>query len=546
MLAGACICLGIVVGAGLYAVGAPDRARAALRSFRDGHGALDGELAWRQRWSTLHDLEIAEIPLPESFEALGGATNLIGDSLVYVDTHGSIAIIDRDFRVTATDLRVPMNLKGMLADPITQQDNFRLDWFRTTDILALPRPGGYRLFAAHHHYVDACIEARLSSLDVAVTAEGLTPAGDWRTVVRAEPCVGFLGPDVRDAWQGDHSGGRLAFGPDSALYLSQGDLGLTGMLGRTRQVGMDPGTLLGKVVRIDLETGEASVYAMGLRNPAGLAFDPAGRLWVVDNGPQGGDEINRVLPGSNFGFPESTFGIDYGNVAWPFNPEQGRHAAYDAPVFAWTPGIAPQQIVPVDGRQFPLWRGDLLVASLASNALRRLRLHGDRVAYDEVIPFPGERLRDLTTLPDGRLAILTDSRKLILVRRAEADRMTGTNAVAEATPAPRVPGAEHGRSIFVSKCGACHSVLGAGGHAPPLGGVIGRKVGSMPGYRYSPTLQTRTERWTAARFRRFVTNPQSEFPGTYMTPQDLSQEQLAAVVQYLRQAAGRRDEAGGG
>lgn len=119
----------------------------------------------------------------------------------------------------------------------------------------------------------------------------------------------------------------------------------------------------------------------------------------------------------NYGWPYVTHGIQYGNRKWPYNEIQGRHEAYEKPVYSWIPAIGISNLIISDSRYFPLWRDDLLIASLITQSLYRARLNQGHVMYVEKIEF-GARIRDLTQMPDGRIALLTDDANILFLQRA--------------------------------------------------------------------------------------------------------------------------------
>jgi glucose/arabinose dehydrogenase len=203
-----------------------------------------------------------------------------------------------------------------------------------------------------------------------------------------------------------HAGGAIAFGPDGRLYVTLGDAFVPGSAAH-------PDSLAGKILRLDPDGGVpddnpfpgSPVYALGLRNPQGLAWEPStGALFAPDHGPtdwpwEGGrrdhDELNEIRPGADYGWPSAA----------------GRSEAGSAqPLVDWTPAIAPSGAAFYTGDRFPEWKGNLFVGALAGQALHRLVLDGEKVVGEEkLLAELGERIRDVRNGPDGALWLLTDS-----------------------------------------------------------------------------------------------------------------------------------------
>jgi glucose/arabinose dehydrogenase len=224
-----------------------------------------------------------------------------------------------------------------------------------------------------------------------------------------------------------HFGSRLVFGRDGALFVTLGE----------RQQGapaQDVTVHLGKVVRLDADGNPAQgnpafgagarpeLWTMGHRNPQAAALHPAtGELWIVEHGPQGGDEVDLALPGRNFGWPTVSYGCNYGDpVGAGCRIGGGVHApAFSEPLAFWFPtSTAPGGMAFYAGAAFPEWQGDLFVGGLAGRTLWRLRLDGARVVAHEPLLRGQHELRDVRLGPDGSLYLLTrDSGELLRVER---------------------------------------------------------------------------------------------------------------------------------
>jgi aldose sugar dehydrogenase len=212
-----------------------------------------------------------------------------------------------------------------------------------------------------------------------------------------------------------HFSHRIAFGPDGYLYLTSGER-------QKMQPAQDMNVNLGKVLRLTDEGAPApgnpfasrggiaaEFWTMGHRNGLGLQFAPDGRLWESEMGPQGGDEINLILPGKNYGWPRVSNGSHYGGADIPdHKPGDG----YEAPKIWWTPSISPGALLIYTGDKFPQWKGDALVGALSGEALIRIDIDGDKARKADHWPM-GERIRAVDQGPDGSVYLLEDKGRLV-------------------------------------------------------------------------------------------------------------------------------------
>ena len=345
--------------------------------------------------------------------ASGGAIAPLGNDLLVATPHGRFALVRPTGEVAYLEGNVPMNKAELLAHP--DQENFRLDEFRVADILLKRHSAGrYELFATHYYFTGECFRFRLSATTLLLQGADVSVSPEWRTVFDTEPCVRSTSIQA---------GGRmLTDGPDHLLVVI-GDHG-------QGEYAQDPASHLGKLIRVEIETGRVETLALGLRNPQGLTRDAAGHLWETEHGPQGGDELNVLVAGGNYGWPQVTYGVEYGSkVNVPRAAEVGLHDGFTKPVFAWVPSIGISSVIVNDERWFPLWRDDLLIGSLSGtqgsgHALYRVRRAGTDVQYVERIGvgcplrYLGCRIRDLAQMPDRRLALLLDGGLVYLLSRS--------------------------------------------------------------------------------------------------------------------------------
>ncbi len=222
-------------------------------------------------------------------------------------------------------------------------------------------------------------------------------------VFRQEPKVGG----------GAHFGSRLVFTPDGYLFVTTGERGQS-------DDAQDLSRHMGKVIRIrpdgsvppdnpfaDRRGARPEIWSYGHRNLQGAALHPeTGRLWTVEHGAMGGDEVNSPRPGRNYGWPVISYGRHYsgGRIG-----EGTRKEGMEQPIHYWDPSIAPSGMTFYTGDRFPAWRGDLFVGSLKFGLLSRLELNGERVVAEErLLEGLGDRVRDVRQGPDGYIYLLTD------------------------------------------------------------------------------------------------------------------------------------------
>jgi aldose sugar dehydrogenase len=210
-----------------------------------------------------------------------------------------------------------------------------------------------------------------------------------------------------------HFGSRLVFARDGNLFVTLGDRF------HSRDKAQDLTTDFGKVVRIspdgsippdnpfvNKKDARPEIWSYGHRNPQAAALNPAsGKLWIIDHGARGGDEVNIPEAGKNYGWPIITYGRDYSGAKIGAGTEK---AGMEQPIYYWDPSIAPSGAAFYTG-DFGPWKGNLFVGALAGQALHRLVLNGNQVTGEEVFKDVNARIRDVRMGPDGALWLLTDS-----------------------------------------------------------------------------------------------------------------------------------------
>lgn len=227
--------------------------------------------------------------------------------------------------------------------------------------------------------------------------------------------------DVRVLLVAEGINGRLIQARDGTLFVTSGIPAGVGIASHEWPQPQQLDSLMGKVLRIAADGSvprdnpfvgrpgaRPEIYAYGLRDDQGMAIHPAtGLLWTSENGPKGGDEINVIRPGRNYGFPVISYGREYSGQR--INDDRTRADGMEQPVYFWTPSIAPSGMTFYTGRLFPNWRGNLFVAALAGRHLVRLVVSGERVIGEErLLTELNSRIRDVRDGPDGALYVMTD------------------------------------------------------------------------------------------------------------------------------------------
>jgi glucose/arabinose dehydrogenase len=259
---------------------------------------------------------------------------------------------------------------------------------------------------------------RLVYLSYAETGAGGTRgAAVARAELALEPGAGGALANLQVIWRqvpnvsgAGHYGHRIRFGPDRMLWISSGER-------QKFDPAQDMSSNLGKILRLNPDGTvpadnpfskkggvAAQVWTLGHRNPLGIAFDGKGQLWEIEMGPKGGDEMNLIVRGANYGYPIVSNGDHYDGRPIP---DHDTRPEFAAPAISWTPVISPAALIFYTGSEFPAWRGQALIASLSAGALVRVATDGEQAREVERLAL-GQRIREVEQGPDGALFVLED------------------------------------------------------------------------------------------------------------------------------------------
>jgi len=466
----------------------------------------------------------------------GGALTMVADDILGVDAKGQFFLYRKGGDMRLLDLRVPMNNEAFEDYVAAHTTDSRLsagltEFFRVLDMDVRERDRTLEIYVLHNFWLPgaAAKTVRLSKLElsgVSELADAEAHDHDWDTVYDSQPFISY-DESPFSPFRISHTGGRIAFDHEGGVLIGLGNHAY-GESANALAASQDDASSYGKILRIDPVTSRPQIFARGIRNPQGLLLAEDGTLWETEHGPQGGDELNIIERGQNYGWPLVTYGTDYGRSVWPLSREQGRHHGYRAPVFAWLPSIGVSNLIELTNAP-ATWKGDLLIASLRAKELSRLRLEDGRVVFAETLDV-GTRVRDLIELRDGTIVLWTDTPAVIELHLDEGglsdtilDRLTAKERAL-------------GLAEIVTGCRQCHDLRAGAGSAsgPSLWGVVGRKIAHSPYPHYSAALKQQSGVWDYDRLWKYLSNPQGFAPGTTMPDPRLDREDvLTGLIEVL-------------
>jgi len=336
----------------------------------------------------------------------------------------------------------------------------------------------------------------------------------------------------------------------------------------------DLGSDLGKVLRINrdgsvpadnpfLKTPGAlpEIWTYGHRVQMGLYQDPESHeVWEVETGPLGGDELNLLKPGHNYGWAKVSWGFGYNNSGLD---APGQVApGVDDPVLIWMPSQDPAGITRYMGSVYPLWNGDYFVGHLPTKQLERLRIEqGQVVLQERMLTDLKERIRDIKVGPDGYLYLLTDhvNGRLLRLQPGPPPAESLARVAQPIAPPPqpeiatgfnadeaKLGGAGDpvkGKQEFLKRCASCHSigkVIKGGAIGPDLTNVYGSLMGHKAGFVYSKNMADAVFEWNFTKLNRFLTNPQGFVPDTKMTAPPIEDVEIRReLIGFLKQQSSK-------
>ncbi|SDF18895.1 PQQ-dependent sugar dehydrogenase [Limimaricola pyoseonensis] len=467
----------------------------------------------------------------------GGGLAALDDAVLLLTYNGMIYAADGEGPVRETGVMAPETgraaYEALADDPDHADYQIGAGFLRYNDLEVIGTGTGRALIVSYteFHPERSCYTNTLARRELGpeTGAAALAAPGDWRVIFRTAPCLPLKTRYL--AIEGHMASGRLAWDEGRGmLYLASGDFHLDGMRSDGPPIAQDRGAQYGKILAMDAEGRGARIVSMGHRNMQGLTLLPDGRLYAAEHGPQGGDELNLIEPGGNYGWPRESYGLSYTSTPIPGAVSFGRHETHRPPMHAWMPSVATSGLAYVQGFH-PDWDGDLLVASLIDRSLYRVRLDGDRGVYHERIEI-GTRLRDVHQHSDGRIVLWTDSGELVFLSAAPlADRAVTVERFARRQKLE--PQLAARLETEIGNCAQCHSLLpDEHAKAPSLARIWDDEIAATGYTGYTDALAGKRGRWDSATLETYLADPQGFAPGTAM-PGVADSELAPLVVQYL-------------
>lgn len=472
--------------------------------------------------------------MPENDYRNGGGLTLWGDEIIVMHSLGNIFVVDEETGFERTRIEQPDNgLDGyvkLAAEKYPGQPT-KAGAIRFNDLEFIDSEV-FRGLVISYTYIDAekeCYVNRISKLEVPADVTSIrdldVKAEDWEVLYDTPPCLEFNPTSTLVI--GYMSGGRVVFKAPNLLYMGSGEYYRDGMARADAGI-QDDATGYGKTIEIDLASGASRIFSKGHRNLQGMEIDLQGRLWTTEHGMRGGDELNLIKEGENYGWPLENLGTLYNGLPAPGEGAPGRHEIYAAPVYAWLPSAAVSSLALVDGFH-EAWDGDLLIGSLKQKTLYRARIRGERVVFLEEIKI-GQRIRDVMQVASDKIALWLDSNEVVIL--TIEPRVNQLEGMAEALAAD---GMEMAMATRVAEtfdsCNECHSyeqfIQGAG---PTLYGVIDRDIATTAFAGYSDALRSLPGTWDRERLAAYLVEPEAIAPGTGMTGMGVGDPELAAAI----------------
>jgi cytochrome c2 len=435
---------------------------------------------------------------------VGGAVTKVEDSLFVMDKLGNIFVFDfQSNSLRKLDYGIfPNGFREVIKNTVNPSG------FAVRALYIAYDSNAGTIYVSLLKYNAVSQHSRFNVSAISIDKNTKKKTSDWRTVFESEDI-----PDILN--RSDLAGGRLII-VGRILYFTIGDFGAKQML-----LAQSPASSFGKIYEFDLLTNRARLKSIGHRNPQGLVFTNEGKLLETEHGPDGGDELNLIADGKNYGWPYRTHGTDYGKFDWHIKFREP-DTNFEEPLYAWVPSPAISPIIQISGFH-DRWNGDLLVGSLKARTLFRLKFVNDRVVFSEPI-WIGHRIRDIAQLGD-QIILMTDDPALLFISVDEKRVSRNSKAQSvELDPA-------------LAKCLNCHHFgeTNPSHLAPTLANILNKPIASDDRFqRYSESLKNKGGNWDEESLRKFIRSPNEFSTGSSMPALGLSSQEIDEIISLLK------------
>ncbi|WP_440931807.1 PQQ-dependent sugar dehydrogenase [Candidatus Pelagibacter sp.] len=354
-----------------------------------------------------NDLIIQEFNLPVYLKY--GAIDKIDKYIIYVDNNAKIYLFDLEKKlfkkISSSALN---NNKNLFIQKYEEElGTVRLrNLFGVRDIFVGKFKGDTKLILSSLDYnkVDDCYSLSLFKINLESINADLSKE-KWSKIFTSEPCINVdITPN--ELFAAGSSGGRIFQLDEENLLLTIGDFYSDGVNGPNLSQSIDND--YGKIFKVNIFTNEKKIFSLGHRNPQGLFITSEKKIFSTEHGPEGGDELNLIYEGNNYGWPFQSFGTDYNSKIWPLN-KINRKKLFNYPLFSWGPALGISNLIIYSSDYFFEWKKNIIISSLLGQKLIRLEYdyEKNKIIYIENIDVKN-RIRDIIELDDGRIALLTD------------------------------------------------------------------------------------------------------------------------------------------
>lgn len=452
-------------------------------------------------------IAVKYVALPKGFPQGAGGIARVRDKLVILSRTGSFYQYNSGVFSEISWPKLPNNIEEYI---LNSKGTLNSDNLRASSIAF--DESEHKIYVGYNKY-QAPNQNRIAVSSLKINPETMKQIGEWETLFES---------DLVDVDYGSQAGGGRVIVHQDSIYVSVGYAEHPTLSnGKKVPASQSLNSSLGKVFKINTTTRKIELLSTGHRNVQGMAFTRSGDLLTSEHGPQGGDEINLIQKGFNYGWPYLTYGTDYGKYTYSSSFEAPPKFVSTEPLYAFVPSMAISPLHLIEDFH-PAWNGDILLGSLKAQTLFRLVIRSQRVVVVEPI-WIGHRIRDIAILPNKQIALLTDDSFLIFLS-VDSDLLKANSKNAGYNFEPKL-----------ARCLVCHHFETSTpvSVAPSLRNIVGRKIGGDTYEKYSSEMKKASGVWSKETLAAFIANPESVVPGTTMPNLGLTSKEVKDIVDVL-------------